>query len=99
MATYSGVWAKHAQLSAGVVDTVTLDADYSRVEVVNRNGAAEIYFTVSVDGANPTVGGDNTHVLVAAINGMTVNANAATGNPTTVRLISSGTPTYTVRGA
>ncbi len=95
MATYSGAWIKHAQLAAATVDTVTLSADYAEVEVVNRTGDAEIFFTV--DGATPAVAGNDTHVLPAAIGGVTVNPNADGGN-TVVKLISAGTPKYTVRG-
>jgi hypothetical protein len=96
VADYDGISSKHAQLAANTVDTVTLVSDYSQVEVINRDGAAEIYFTV--DGAAPTVGGDNTHMIPAAISGMTANAYAESGSPTVVRLISAGTPQYTVRG-
>lgn len=96
MATYSGMRIKHQQLTAATVDTVTLNADYPQVEVVNRDGAAAIFFTI--DGDAPTVEGDNTHVLPAAISGVTVPSNADTGDPTVVRLISSGTPKYSVRG-
>lgn len=97
MATYTGIWSKHATLGADTVDTVVLSADFARVEVINRDGAEEIYFTV--DGPAPTVEGDNTHVLPAAVGGLLVNASAASGSPTIVRLISTGTPKYTVRGA
>lgn len=97
VASYENVWSKHATLEAGVVDTVALNADYSRVEVVNRDGAGEIFLTV--DGNEPTVEGDNTHVLPAAIGGMTVNAGLANGIPTVVRLISSTAVAYSVRGA
>lgn len=97
MAAYSGILIKHAQLAAATVDVVTLNGDYQRVEVVNRDGTAEIYFTV--DGAAPTVEGDDTHLLPAAIGGLLVSAGSETGSPTIVRLISAGTPKYTVRGA
>lgn len=97
MATYSDVWIKHGQLTAATVDTVNLDGDYSEVEVINRDGAAEIFFTV--DGGAPVVAGDDNHILPAAISGVTVNASKETGDPTVVKLISSGTPKYTVRGA
>jgi hypothetical protein len=94
MASYTGIWSKHAQLVAATIDTVTLDSDYARVEVINRDGTAEIFFTV--DGGDPTVLGDNTHVVPASISKTTVHAfKKAT---TVVRLISSGTPKYTVRG-
>lgn len=96
MATHSDVRIKHAQLTADTADTVILDGDYRQVEVINRDGAEEIFFTV--DGPAPTVAGDDTHILPAALSGVTVPAGAANGEPTIVRLISTGTPTYTVRG-
>lgn len=94
MAAYSDVRSKHAQLAASTVDTVTLDGDYDQVEVVNRDGAAEIYFTV--DGPPPTVAGDGTQVLPASISGVVVAAHA--DSDTVVRLISPGAPSYSVRG-
>ena len=87
---------QHAQLAANVVDTVILNADYPRVEVLSRDGTAAIFFTVDSDA--PTVEGDNTHVIPAAISGISVSASTENGENTTVRLISSSTPKYTVRG-
>jgi hypothetical protein len=96
MASYSGMRIKHATLVAATMDTVTLDGDYKQVEVVARDAVSEIYFTV--DGPNPTVLGDNTHVLPQAIGRVTVPASAAPGTPTIVKLISAGVPKYSVRG-
>lgn len=96
MATYSGVRIKHGTLAADTADVITLDGDYRQVEVVNRDGVAEIFFTV--DGPDPAVEGDNNHMLPAAIGGVVVPANEALGYPTQVKLISSGAPRYTVRG-
>jgi hypothetical protein len=93
MASYTVTAAKHATLTANTVDTVTLPVEATLVEVLNRDGAAEIYFTV--DGSVPTVGGDDTQVLPASVGGLEF------GSPqiaqTVVKLISSGTPKYTVR--
>jgi Domain of unknown function (DUF4082) len=93
-----GMRIVHGLLAAATVETVILDVDYGRVEVVNRDGAGEIYFAVDPD-EDPTVGGDDTHVLPAAISRLTVNAAKAAGTPTVVKLISAGGPKYTVRGA
>lgn len=95
MATYSGRIV-HATLTANTVDTITLDGDYIAVEILNRNGAAEIYATVDTSAA-PTVGGTGCDVLPAAIGSLTIDASGY-GTPTTVQLISSGTPAYTVKG-
>jgi len=85
---------KHGTLVAATVATVTLTVDCRDVEVLNRTGDAEIFFTV--DGSTPTVAGDNTHVLPAQIGSLIV-AVPETGN-TVVKLISSGTPSYAVEG-
>jgi hypothetical protein len=62
------------------------------VEVLNRDGAAEIWFTV--DGSTPTVAGDNCYCLPAAIGALKVAV--AVDGPAPVKLISSGTPKYCV---
>lgn len=95
MATYTGR-VVHATLTASTVDTVTLDGDYDSVEILNRDGSAEIYATVDT-GTAPTVGGTNCDVLPATIGAVTLNASAY-GSPTIVKLISTGTPAYSVKG-
>lgn len=95
MATYTGRIV-HATLTAATVDTITLDADYVSVEIVNRDGSAEIYATVDT-GITPAVGGVGCDVLPAAIGSLIIDASAY-GPPTTLKLISSGTPAYTVKG-
>lgn len=95
MASYTmatGDKAAHHSLVAATVDTVTMANDFDQVEVLNRDGAAEIYFTV--DGSAPTVGGANCQVLPACI-GAAICGVASSGN-TVVRLISAGTPAYSV---
>lgn len=89
----SSSWAVHRTLVAATVDRVTF-ADFDQVEVMNRSGSAEIYFTV--DASDPTVGGSNTHCLPAAISALVAKSGAR--GSTVVRLISSGTPTYSIRG-
>ncbi len=93
----------HGTLVAATVATVVVTASRATgainqiglpgIEVVNRSGSAEIYFTV--DGSTPTVGGEDCHVLPAAICAMSV---PGVGSTVTVKLISSGTPTYSVVG-
>lgn len=88
--------------------TVTLDEPYDQITVVNRCTTTattnEIWFTV--DTTTPTVAGDNCY-LCAGVPGESVtvpgdtgidqtNTGAITG--TTVKLISSGTPSFTVEG-
>lgn len=94
MASYTvavGERGVHKTLVASTVDTVTFARDCDRVEVVNRDGAAELYFTT--DGTAPTVGGNNTFVLPAALGSYVVTAQ---GGLSVVQLISAGTPAYSV---
>lgn len=85
--------SRHGTLSAGTVATVTFTTNHSVVEVINRDGAADIFFVVD-SSATPTVGGNNTWVLPATKCSLEVTAPSEGG--TTVKLISSGTPTYSV---
>jgi hypothetical protein len=80
-------------LVAATVATVNLPVNAGRVEVLNRDGAAEVYFTVN--GTAPTVGGDDTHVLPAAIS--SVEVNRPRSGDAVVKLISAGTPAVSVR--
>lgn len=91
----SSAWSVHRTLTPATVDTVTFGEDYGVVEVLNRNGAGELYFTV--DGAAPVVAGNSTHVLPAAISAMTVVAGGTSN--TVVRLISAAAVAYSVRSA
>lgn len=85
---------RHVTLVASTVSTVNLTTNAGRIEVVNVDGAAAVYFTT--DGSDPTVAGDDTHVLPAAVSGVEVDDETA-GTTSTVKLISSGTPTVSVR--
>lgn len=77
-------------LVASTVDTVTFHDTPQSVEVLT-DGTAAIY--VTVDGTAPTVGGANTLKLPAVISARTIK-HGNRGQP--VKLISSGTPTYSV---
>jgi hypothetical protein len=62
MATITATGATtHPTLAAATVDVVTLNGDYQNVEVLNRDSAATIYFTV--DGTTPGVAGDGTYIV------------------------------------
>lgn len=83
----------HGTLTADTVDTVTIVPDADEIEVVNVDGAAAVYFTVG--GATPTVEGNDCEVVPGAIGVLRV---ATPGEaPYTVKLISTGTPKYSVR--
>lgn len=86
--------SRHITLTANTVATVTLDSDYDWIEVVNRDGAGEVFFTL--DGTNPTVAGNGTLVLPATIGGVEIEYNRTT--TAVIKLISAGTPKVSVRG-
>lgn len=96
MTTATVAVAKHLTLAASVVDSITFSGNPKTVEVCNRDGAAAIYFTV--DGSVPTVGGDDCFVVAAAA-GAALSVDASATAATVVKLISSGTPAYSVTGA
>jgi hypothetical protein len=97
MATVAKAKAYHGTLVAATVDTVTLSRVYGRVQVLNRGGASEIYWTTN--GSNPTVGGDDCFVVASVVGASDTRANSqAQSNTCVVKLISSGTPTYSVVG-
>lgn len=79
----------HGTLTASTVNTTTI-SNYNSVEIVNRTGDAEIFFTI--DGTNPTVEGSGTYVLPATICSITVPCTGAAA----VKLISLGTPSFSV---
>jgi hypothetical protein len=83
----------HGTLVGSAVDTITLLTNPAVVEIVNVSGATAIYYTV--DGSAPTVGGVNTRVVPAAA-GARDRVNISPDATGVVKLISSGTPTYSV---
>lgn len=96
MASYTVARSKHATLVAATVDSVTLSRDYAEVEIVNRGAAGDIYATV--DGTTPAPAADNTiyigpgQALVFALPRRADNTSSA------VKLVSAGTPSYSVTG-
>ena len=87
--------ATHSTLTAATVETVTIDRNASTVRVMNRDGAAEIYYTL--DGSAPTVGGATTYALPAAISSEDRPVPSVTSATTVVKMISSGTPKFSVQ--
>lgn len=81
----------HGTLTANAVTSVTLDPCNSQVTIINRTRSGEIYFTV--DGTDPTIGGNNSFVCLgtrpAAVDYMTAP---------TVKLISNTALLYSVIG-
>lgn len=87
----NGVYAK--TLAANTVDTVTIARAHDPVEVW-ADGTAAVYFTV--DGSTPVVGANGTYEIPAG--GAAVRDNVQTPGTanTVVKLISTGTPKYSV---
>jgi hypothetical protein len=90
-ADQAGAWEK--TLVAATVDTVTFTDDLTHVTVINE-GTTGLYFTV--DGTTPTVGGG---AAVYCPPSATVGVGSSASGGTVVKLISSGTPKYSVTGA
>lgn len=85
--------SRHGTLSASTLRTFTFTSNYSVVEVINRDGAADIFFKIDSD-TDPTVEGNDTYVLPASRCSLELTSQAKTN--TTVKLISSGTPKFSV---
>lgn len=94
MANYSAAVAKHVTVAmvAATVDTVTLTSDHDFVEVLNRSTTDAIFFTT--DGSVPTSNGDDTFIVLA---GQSLKVKAPLRSDA-VKLVSAGTPTYSVTG-
>lgn len=94
MADHTVTRSAHETLTAATIDTVTVSDPQVDVAVTNRGGSDEIYFTI--DGSAPTVGGENTFVLPAAVCSRVVSSDKFNTATPVVKLISSGTPAYSV---
>lgn len=79
-------------LAASTVDTVTFFDAPSSVEVLS-DGAAKIY--VTTDGSAPTVGGDGTRIIPDSPCARMIGMESGKA----VKLVSAGTPTYSVTRA
>ena len=85
--------SKHGTLVAATVTTVTLDRDYDSVEILNRGTTSDLW--VRVDKTDPVVAADDTYVCVP---GGFIVLGVPTAGLTVVKLISAGTPPYSVTG-
>ena len=98
MATYTGiVTAKTAALAAATEDRVQFSRSVRMVAITNHSAADTIYYTVDATAA--VSAGDNVRVLrpgVSRIVSDKVGPGTQERTITEVRLISAGTPTYTV---
>ena len=92
-------YVRHVTLTASTVQTFTLTDNSSGFEVMNRNGAGEIY--ISYDGTaspvNPTVGGNDFDVVPAAV-GATLQLKRTGGQqPIVVKVISAAATAVSFR--
>lgn len=83
-----------ATLVASTVKTFTLDKDYSEVEVSIVENPAVVWWRT--DGQAPVAMADGCQVLPAVLSFAT--ARPGTSGPTVVKVLSTGTPTVSVRG-
>lgn len=83
---------KHGTLVASTVATVTVAGNAEFIEVMAR-GTGDIFFTVN--GTTPTVAGDDTFAVAGAGGYVRLRNNERDGS-IDVKLISSGTPGYSV---
>ena len=91
MATYNADNAVHARLVATVVDTVTLNYVAGEIIVYNRSGVSDLFFRV--DGVNPVISGNNSHIV--PVNSVR-HIGPANPDAIEVRLVSAGIPYYSV---
>lgn len=90
MASYTAVRVKSQTLTAATVDTVTLSATGAAyVEVYNRSTGTDV-ISFTTDGTTPTALGDDCYVVGGG------QALAVPASTTATKLISAGTPGYTV---
>ena len=76
---------------------MTFDKPWDRIEILNRDGVAEVYALLDSGATDPTVPpATGTHVLPAAISALELEP--PTRKNTQVKLISSGAPSVSVRG-
>jgi hypothetical protein len=92
MTDYTANLSKHAVLVASTVDRVTMGGNYVEVTVFNRSATDPLF--VRVDGADPTVNGDDSRLVPVRTSRVLGNPNPANANE--VRLISPGAAGYSV---
>lgn len=80
--------AAHIALEPGEITTVSFDYAESGVEVLSRNGASDIWYTL--DGRDPEPGAGHCYVLPSGVVGSDVRAPAAVNRRTVVKLLATG---------
>lgn len=84
---------RHGVLTANTVASVSLGIDASQVEILKRDSEGEIF--VSIDGADPVIGGDDFHCIPEGLGALVLPA--LQGGTTTVKLISDTAVRFSVR--
>lgn len=91
-------YTRHVTLTANTVQSWTFPDNSSVFEIINRNGAGEVY--VSHDGTvaptDPTVGGNNFDVIPAAV-GAGFQMTRLSQLPITVKVISAAATAVSIR--
>ena len=85
---------KSGTLVAATVASVTLAGQVGKLAIINRDASTEFFF--SLNGVDPTVGGDDCGVVLAKERVQLLARGPLVSGNTVVKLISSGTPAYTV---
>jgi hypothetical protein len=94
--------AKSVTLVASTAQTITLNADYQHLEITNVSGTSPVYFTVAALEATitpATVAGNGCGVVGGVADAhRELDGSYDERGIGQVSVISSGTPTVTVRG-
>ena len=102
MASGSASIAYHSTLSAGTVDTVSLDTWSKYLLIINKSTTATDVIYITTDGTEPEVEGDDTYCVLANSSKMLANEGVipepalGVAGSTVIKLICSGTPDYGV---
>jgi len=94
VAASAGEVAAHFTLEANTISTVIFDVDLEVVEIISRDGAADIWYTL--DGSTPVPEGPRTYILPAGAMGSD-EREPYTSGPTTVKFLSPGRPRVSVQ--
>jgi hypothetical protein len=87
----------HVTLTASTVATVVINGTVTHVDVWNQSSSAVAY--VRADGVNPTVGGDFCTPVMPIGSAFRCHVRVpidVAGNTTTLKFISSATPTLSI---
>lgn len=84
----------HLQLTAGTVEIVIFDDTVGTVEIVARDGAAEVWY--SIDGSDPAPGSASSYCIPAGMTGVDERRTAGL-RPSLVKLLATGAAAVSVQ--